>query len=277
MQSITIPSEAEIAAINTDSLVWDDLMNGTLTESTGAVIKAVLDTVADDAISINIIEQNAGTGKTAKFILDNCADSSNWKIVTTDTFQDTFLTTSDFFTNVGNAPNVYQNTTAGSTEVEFDEAGNAVSFRHLDIHNANAVVREIDLTVPPEPIGVNDMLSENIALVPNAHIVNHAGESVADSGDFVADVTILSTWLLSNGFPVAEANGARLAIARAFKRLPVNGLLILPYFNQSIVNEAYWDVTHALQLTGGLHEVEYRVNTESDLSGAWQVCVIKKL
>lgn len=59
MQSITIPSEAEIAAINTDSLVWDDLMNGTLTESTGAAIKAVLDTIGDDAISINICITNA--------------------------------------------------------------------------------------------------------------------------------------------------------------------------------------------------------------------------
>lgn len=277
MQSITIPSEADIAAINTDSLVWDDLMDGTLTESNAAAIKAVLDQFGDEAININVIEQNAATGKTAKFINDNCAGAANWNIVCTDTFQDTFLTTSEFYTNVGNAPNVYKNSTAGSTEVEFDEAGNAVAFKHLDIHNDNAVVREIDLTVSPEILGVNDMLSEELALVPNTHIVNHAGESIADSGDFQAHVTILSTWLLSNGFPVAEANGARLGIARAFKRLPQNGILILPWFNMAVINEAFWDVTHALQLTGGAHESEYRVNTESDLSGAWQVCVIKKL
>ena len=91
MQSITIPSEADIKAIDLDSLVWDDLMDGTLQESMGAAIKAVLDEITETDIVINLAEQNAATGKTAKFIIDNCANAANWKIVSTDMFQDTFF------------------------------------------------------------------------------------------------------------------------------------------------------------------------------------------
>jgi hypothetical protein len=277
MQSITIPSEADIAAIDTDSLVWDDLMDGTLNESTGACIKAILDEIDSTAITININEQNAATGKTAKYINDNCANSSNWKIVSTDQFTDTFLTTSEYFENVGNAANVYKNDTSGSTEVEFDEAGNAVVFRQLDIHNDNAVVRTIDLTVAPEPIGVNDLIAEVFNDVPNSHIVNAAGTALAADGNYAPHVEIVCTWLVSTGFPIAEANGARLAFIRAFKRLPTNGLLIIPSFGIPTVNEAYWDVAQALQLTGVNFEADYRDNTEADGSGYWNVCVIKKL
>jgi hypothetical protein len=277
MQSITIPSEADINAIDTDSLVWDDLMDGTLNEPTGAAIKAILDKVTETAITINISEQNAATGKTAKFINDNCANAANWKIATTDQFTDTFLTTSDFFENVGNAANVYKNDTSGSTEVEFDEAGNASLFRQLDIHNGNSVVREIDLTVAPQPIGVNDLIAEDALVVPNSHIVNAAGEAIEADGSYSPEVEIVCTWLVSNGFPVAEANGVRLALVRAFKRLPTNGLLIVPFFGIPVVNEAYWDVAQALQLTGSNFEVDYLCNTEADGSGYWQLCVIKKL
>ena len=277
MQSITIPSEADIKAIDLDSLVWDDLMDGTLQESMGAAIKAVLDEISETDIVINLAEQNAATGKTAKFIIDNCANAANWKIVSTDMFQDTFLTTSDYFDNVGNAANVYKNDVSGTTEVEFDEAGNAIMFRQLDIHNNNAVIREIDLTVSPELLGVNDLVNEAVPQVPCTHIVNSAGDSLAAEGTFSPDVEIVFTWLVSNGFPVAEANGARLALIRAFKRLPQNGLLIIPFFGYPLVNEAFWDVSSALQLTGAAHEAEYRLNTEADNSGYWQLGVIKKL
>jgi len=277
MQSITIPSEADINAIDTDSLVWDDLMDGTLNEPTGAAIKAILDQVTETAITINISEQNAATGKTAKFINDNCANAANWKIATTDQFTDTFLTTSDFFDNVGSAANVYKNDTSGSTEVEFDEAGNASLFRQLDIHNGNSVVREIDLTVAPQPIGVNDLIAEDALVVPNSHIVNASGEAIEADGSYSPEVEIVCTWLVSNGFPVAEANGVRLALVRAFKRLPTNGLLIVPFFGIPVVNEAYWDVAQALQLTGSNFEVDYLCNTEADGSGYWQLCVLKKL
>ena len=277
MQSITIPSEADINAIDTDSLVWDDLMDGTLNEPTGAAIKAILDQVTETAITINISEQNAATGKTAKFINDNCANAANWKIATTDQFTDTFLTTGDFFDNVGSAANVYKNDTSGSTEVEFDEAGNASLFRQLDIHNGNSVVREIDLTVAPQPIGVNDLIAEDALVVPNSHIVNASGEAIEADGSYSPEVEIVCTWLVSNGFPVAEANGVRLALVRAFKRLPTNGLLIVPFFGIPVVNEAYWDVAQALQLTGSNFEVDYLCNTEADGSGYWQLCVLKKL
>ena len=277
MQSITIPSEADINAIDTDSLVWDDLMDGTLSEPTAAAIKAVLDQITDTDITINIVEQNAATGKTAKFINDNVANAVNWKIATTDQFTDTFLTTSDFFDNVGNAANVFKNDTSGSTEIEFDEAGNASLFRQLDIHNNNAVIREIDLTVVPEPIGVNDLMAENSIVVPNSYIVNSAGDSLGADGTFSPQVEIVCTWLVSNGFPVAEANGVRLALIRAYKRLPENGLLIIPFFGIPVVNEAYWDVAQALQLTGSNFESDYISNTEADGSGHWEVCVIKKL
>ena len=277
MQSITIPSEADIKAIDLDSLVWDDLMDGTLQESMGAAIKAVLDEISETDIVINLSEQNAATGKTAKFILDNCANAANWKIVSTDMFQDTFLTTSDYFDNVGHATNVYKNDVSGSTEVEFDEAGNAIMFRQLDIHNDNAVVREVDLTVSPELLGVNDLVNEQTPQVPCTHIVNSAGDSLAAEGIYSPDVEIVFTWLVSNGFPVAEANGGRLSLIRAFKRLPTNGILIIPFFGHPVVNESFWDVSQALQLTGSPHEAEYRLNTEADNSGYWQLGIIKKL
>jgi hypothetical protein len=277
MENITIPSEADINAIDTDSFVWDDLMDGTLTEATASVVKAVLDQVTASDLVVNIVEQNAGTGKTAKFVLDNVASSANWKIVTTDQFVDTFLTTSEFYDNVGNAANAYKNDTSGSMIIDFDEAGNAIGMRQVDIHNNDEVIRELDLTVDPELIGVNDLVNEPVPSVPNTHLVNSADAPLADSGDFTPDVEILQNWIVSFGFPVAEANGVRLAIVKSLKRLPTNGILILPFFGTPLVNEAYWDAIQALNLTGIMTESEFRCNTEADGSGYWQVAVIKKV
>jgi hypothetical protein len=277
MENITIPSEADMQSLDQTTFVWDDAMDGTLTLTTSSALKAVLDEITATDVVINLNEQNAATGKTAKFILDNVPASSNWKIVSTDFFQDTFLTTSEYFDNVGNAANVYKNDLSGSTEIEFDEAGNAVTFRQVDIHNDNAVVRTIDLTTTQELLGVNDLVDEAVNAVPKSHLVNAAGTALDSTGSFVPDVEVLSTWTISNGFPISEANGVRLAMIRAIKRLPTNGLLVIPFFNIPLVNNAYWDVAQALQLTGTTIESEYRMNTESDGSGAWQVCVIKKV
>ena len=65
MTDITLPTETQVRAVDQDAFTWDDLMDGLITESHGAVIKLVTESLDSGAI-INISEQYAGTGKTAE-------------------------------------------------------------------------------------------------------------------------------------------------------------------------------------------------------------------
>ena len=63
MTDITLPNETQVRAVDQDAFTWDDLMDGLITESQGAVIKLVVEQLDAGGV-INISEQYAGTGKT---------------------------------------------------------------------------------------------------------------------------------------------------------------------------------------------------------------------
>ena len=111
MANMTLPTEAEVRAIDTSAFVWDDLLDGLLSQAQGQVIKAVCDRM-EAGETICIIEPFQATGKTAKFINDNVTGASNLKIVTSDQYVDTYLTTSEYFKNTGNVANVYKHDTS---------------------------------------------------------------------------------------------------------------------------------------------------------------------
>ena len=136
MSNITLPDEAAVRAVDQSAFVTDDLMDGLLTDPHGAVIKLVVESL-DAGDIINIHEMNAGTGKTAKFIVDNCSNQADLKIATTDIYNDTYLTTSEYFDNVANASNVYKNDTS-LQRTNFDEGGSCYNVDTLDVLGANA-------------------------------------------------------------------------------------------------------------------------------------------
>ena len=135
MANMTLPTEAEVRAIDETAFTWDDLLDGTLSEVQGQVIKAVCDRMESGEV-LNIVEQYAATGKTAKFVNDNVTGASNLKIVTSDQFVDTFLTTSDYFTNSGNSANVYKCDTSATSEVIYNEGGDATHVKYYDTYTA---------------------------------------------------------------------------------------------------------------------------------------------
>ena len=103
MSDITLPTEAEIQAIDESTFIWDDLLDGILTLEQGKVVKFLTDQVdADEVISIR--EAYSGTGKTANFVRENATNGNSFKIVTVDQFVDTYPYTGDYFENCENAP-----------------------------------------------------------------------------------------------------------------------------------------------------------------------------
>lgn len=275
MQNISLPTAAEIDSVDQEAFIWDDLMDGVLTEPNGAVIKAVLDLCPVGTV-VDISEQNAGTGKTAKFINDNVVNSSGFKIVTSDVFSDTFMTSSDFWDNVDNATNCYKCDMAGTTTVQFDESGSAVSVQLVDIYNDNAVISDIDLTGPAPVLGINDLSNYTGVIVPNSAVKDKDDVAISDSGLYTPDVQIFLPWIVSNGFPAFEKEGIKNTIARQFNRLPINGILIITNFHIPSVNQSFWSVKDAMTLTGKGMECQWVLNSETDNTGYWQAAVIKR-
>lgn len=275
MQNISLPTAAEIDSVDQEAFIWDDLMDGVLTEPNGAVIKAVLDLCPAGTV-VDISELNAGTGKTAKFINDNVVNSSGFKIVTTDSFSDTFMTTSDFWDNVDNATNCYKCDIAGTTTVQFDESGSAVSIQLVDIFNDNAVITDTDLTGAAPVLGINDLSNYTGVIVPNSAVKDKDDVAISDSGLYTPDVQIFLPWIVSNGFPAFEKEGIKNSIAKQFNRLPINGILIITNFHIPSVNQSFWSVKDAMTLTGKGMECQWVSNSETDNTGYWQAAVIKR-
>ncbi len=278
MSNITLPDEATVRAVDTSSLVVDDLMDGLIADPHGAVIKLVVESL-DSGDIINIHEMNAGTGKTAKFIVDNCTNQADLNIVTTDIFNDTYLTTSEFFDNVDNATNCYKNDVSSLQRTNFDEGGTAISVDSLDAFgaNANAILSTVTLADSPTLLGVNDLSNFEHIDTPKTHIVNHAGDSLGTEGNFdTYNLAIYYPWPVSMGFAEHEKNTARKAIASMFNRCPSGSGFIIFNFHLPMVQEAFWDTMNAMKNTGKFWTSEWLLNSETDSSGHWQAAVVKK-
>jgi len=276
MTDITLPNETQVRAVDQDAFTWDDLMDGLITESQGAVIKLVVEQLDSDAV-INISEQYAGTGKTAKFILDNCTNSANIKIATADIFTDAYLTTSDYFTNVGNAANVYKLDLSGRNRINLDEGGNPVSVDLLDIWGADptVVIRNTVLADAPIVLGTNDLANKTTD-IPKSVIKNSSDVALAASGDAKYDAVIYNPWPVSMGQAAHELNSQKETMASLFNNLNSGGAMLITSFMMPSIQEAFWAVFNAMTNTGRLWTAEYVLNSEDDDTGYWQAAIIRK-
>jgi len=276
MTDITLPNETQVRAVDQDAFTWDDLMDGLITESQGAVIKLVVEQLDSGGV-INISEQYAGTGKTAKFILDNCTNSANVKIVTADIFTDAYLTTSDYFTNVGNAANVYKLDLSGRNRINLDEGGNPVSVDLLDIWGADptVVIRNTVLADAPIVLGTNDLANKTTD-IPKSVIKNSSDVVLAASGDAKYDLVIYNPWPVSMGQAAHELNSQKETIASLFNNLNSGGAMLITSFMMPSIQEAFWATFNAMSNTGRLWTAEYVLNSEEDNTGYWQAAIIRK-
>jgi len=276
MTDITLPNETQVRAVDQDAFTWDDLMDGLITESQGAVIKLVVEQLDSDAV-INISEQYAGTGKTAKFILDNCTNSANVKIATADIFTDAYLTTSDYFTNVGNAANVYKLDLSGRNRINLDEGGNPVSVDLLDIWGADptVVIRNTVLADAPVVLGTNDLANKTTD-IPKSVIKNSSDVALAASGDVKYDAVIYNPWPVSMGQAAHELNSQKETMASLFNNLNSGGAMIITSFMMPSIQEAFWATFNAMTNTGRLWTAEYVLNSEDDNTGFWQAAIVRK-
>ena len=276
MTDITLPNETQVRAVDQDAFTWDDLMDGLITESQGAVIKLVVEQLDSDAV-INISEQYAGTGKTAKFILDNCTNSANVKIATADIFTDAYLTTSDYFTNVGNAANVYKLDLSGRNRINLDEGGNPVSVDLLDIWGADptVVIRNTVLAAAPVVLGTNDLANKTTD-IPKSVIKNSSDVALAASGDAKYDAVIYNPWPVSMGQAAHELNSQKETMASLFNNLNSGGAMIITSFMMPSIQEAFWATFNAMTNTGKLWSAEYVLNSEDDNTGFWQAAIVRK-
>lgn len=276
MTDITLPNETQVRAVDQDAFTWDDLMDGLITESQGAVIKLVVEQLDSDAV-INISEQYAGTGKTAKFILDNCTNSANIKIATADIFTDAYLTTSDYFTNVGNAANVYKLDLSGRNRINLDEGGNPVSVDLLDIWGADptVVIRNTVLADAPIVLGTNDLANKTTD-IPKSVIKNSSDVALAASGDAKYDAVIYNPWPVSMGQAAHELNSQKETMASLFNNLNSGGAMLITSFMMPSIQEAFWATFNAMTNTGRLWTAEYVLNSEDDNTGYWQAAIVRK-
>lgn len=279
MSDIILPTEAEVRAIDTNSFTWHELLDGLLSEDMGAVIKSIADQM-DPGETINIVEAFCGTGKTAKFIAENTTNGSSINIVTTDTFTDMFLNTSDYFDNTGGSdnPNIYQNDISGMVETVFDEGGNPIAVRTYDLWGADpsVILDEMSLTEPPELLHTRAITELKWPRPPSSHIVNYNGDAL-QTETFLPKVNVYIPWPVSLAAPEFEQRNMLRTLVNLYDMLPVGGVLIIPGFFNQKVNEVFWQAFNALTAVGKSWSYEWLQNTESDLSGSWQAAVIKKI
>lgn len=276
MTDITLPNETQVRAVDQDAFTWDDLMDGLITESHGAVFKLVVEQMdAGGILSIN--EQYAGTGKTARFVLDNCTNSADIKVITADIFSDAYLTTSEYFDNVGSAANAYKLDLSGRSRINLDEGGSPVSIDMLDVwgDDPSVVVSNIVLANDPIVLGTND-LANKLVEIPKNVIKNAADEALAESGNLKYDVVIYNPWPVSMGQAAHELNSMKETLASLFNNLNSGGALVVTAFHLPSVQTAFWTTMNAMTNTGKLWTAEYVLNSESDNSGYWQTAIIKK-
>lgn len=281
MANMTLPTEAEVRAIDTAGFTWDDLLDGLLSQGQGQVLKAVCDRMdAGETICIN--EPFAATGKTAKFILDNVTDANNLKIVTADTYVDTYLTTSDYYKNTGNVSNVYKYDTSVGSEVTYNSDGDAQTIKFFDAFTdpANpALVREHTFANDPTPLGTNDLSNFTIKWPSESHIKAHdnslLGSDTAE-GSFNPDVWIINPWTVNMGFPTFDLDQQKRSFAYIFNKMSAGEVFVVTQFHIPTVNNAFWATMNAMTATGKNWSVEYLLNSETDGSGHWQCAVVKK-
>lgn len=269
--AFVLPTEPEIRSIDTSQFVWDDLMDGTITMEQGAVLKSIADQMTPDQ-TILIKEQLAGTGKTARFILDNC--DSSCKIITQDTFVNTFLYCDDFWENVGHNPLAYQNPQIPN-ELSYNEAGEIIG---TTVIYPDGTTHFIDLTKDPEQRADHDLAAAKFdASYLTSKMVNYNGDKISETDDdFAVDFTAVFPFPISLGYELHERAGLLANLCTAFNRTKVGGVIAVFDIHYARVNEPLWQMYGIMKNSGKMYEAEYCLSHSPTGEGPWKGVVIKR-
>ena len=250
--NLTLYNDARHSEEDIYAYEWEDLADGLITNEHGSVIKLLCDQMtADDTVLL--IEPMSGTGKTAKFIIDNAETPANIpKIVTQDVFQNTFLYCGEFFEIVEDDPRVFQNTITPDT-LDYNMAGEVQGVtKHYD--DADDIY--IDLNVDPEvrskielgeiPSNVNADMST---------MLNVNGDALGQEHEvFAPTLIVLFPFPISLGYPLHEAEGLVGGVISSLRKLPVGGVLALMDIHYERVNVQMW---RAIDCVKDIHGYEF--------------------
>jgi len=272
--------EKEIRAIDVGLFEWDDLMDGTLTLEQGAVLKHFIDQMTSDQ-TVLLREQLTGTGKTAKFLIDNIADQNNLPyIISQDTFVNTFLYCDDFFENVEDHPKVFQNPQP-APEINYDMAGNPVSTQTTF---PDGRILTVDLTNPPPERTQEELGSFYTDSVMNPSLmVNSNGDAYGNADDdFKVDLAVYFPFPVSLGFPEHEKDGICVAMATMYNRLKPGGVLLVFDNHFPKVDKSIWKMLEAVCKTNNVTDpyaddrFSFALNSELDNTGYWKAIAIQR-
>lgn len=236
--NLTLLTDARHSEEDIYAYEWEDLADGLITNEHGSIIKLLCDQMNEHDIVL-LIEPMSGTGKTAKFIIDNIETPANVpNIVTQDVFQNTFLYCGEFFEIVEDNPKVFQNTITPDT-IAYNMAGEVEG---VTKHYEDADDLYIDLNVDP-PIRTKQELGLIIdkSYSNMANMLNFNGDAL-DQEHVVFEPTliVLFPFPISLGYPVHEAEGLVGQCLSSLHRLPIGGVLVLIDIHYEKVNTQMW-------------------------------------
>jgi hypothetical protein len=275
--NLTLYNDARHSEEDIYAYEWEDLADGLITNEHGSVIKLLCDQMtADDTVLL--IEPMSGTGKTAKFIIDNAETPANIpKIVTQDVFQNTFLYCGEFFEIVEDDPRVFQNTITPDT-LDYNMAGEVqgVTKHYDDVDDIY-----IDLNVDPEvrskielgeiPSNVNADMST---------MLNVNGDALGQEHEvFAPTLIVLFPFPISLGYPLHEAEGLVGGVISSLRKLPVGGVLALMDIHYERVNVQMWRAIDCVKdIHGYEFEQEWLLGSLPDGSqSVYKAAIIKRI
>jgi len=297
--NLTLYNEARHKEEDIYAYEWEDLADGLITNEHGSIIKLLCDQMTADDIVL-LVEPMSGTGKTAKFIIDNASNPDNIpKIVTQDVFQNTFLYCGEYFDIIENDPRVYQNPLTADT-IEYDMAGDVTG---VTKHYAGVDDVYIDLTVDPE-VRTKEQLKEVVGelvtvddqpttiikeqgYVDMSKMLNANNDALGLSSEaFIPTLIVLFPFPISLGYPLHEAEGLVSNCVVQLAKLPIGGVLALMDIHYERVNTQMWRAIDCLKeslQSGGLDyefEIEWLLeipDSDAGSGSAVKAAAIKRI
>jgi hypothetical protein len=270
--NLTLYNDARHSEEDIYGYEWEDLADGLITNEHGSVIKLLCDQMTADDIVL-LIEPLSGTGKTAKFIIDNAETPANIpKIVTQDVFQNTFLYCGEFFEIVEDDPRVFQNPITPDT-IDYNMAGEV---QGTTKHYEGADDVYIDLTVDPtvrsklELAGVPSHVNTDMSKMLNVN-----GDALGQEHEvFEPTLIVLFPFPISLGYPLHEAEGLVNVCIASLRKLPVGGVLVLLDIHYERVNTQMW---RAVDCVKDVHGHEYEFEWLLGTDNVYKAAAIKRI
>jgi hypothetical protein len=275
MTDLQHPTEEYIRGLEIYDYIWDDLSDGLITNEHGSIIKHYADQL-NSTNTVLLREPLSGTGKSAKFIIDNAETPDNIpNIVVQDVFQNTFLYCGEFWDIVEEDPRVYQNPQLPD-EIAYDEAGDIIGTTRTFPSGESYYM---DLTVDPV-VRSSEVLKTvlNDSADDMSRMVNANGDQLGTSDDsFMPELTVIFPFPISTGYPKHEAEGLVNQIISSLRHTVVGGVVILLDIHYDRVNQQMWRSLETLQDLGWVFETQWLLNSEDDETGAWKAAAIKRV